>query len=309
MEVFARVVELGSFSRAADRLEMANASVTTIVRNLENHLGVRLLNRTTRSLSLTDDGRAFYERSQRILAEVQETEDSLKQTRVKPQGRLRVDMPTSIGRLYVVPALPRFTAQYPDLKINLTLNDQVTDLVEEAVDLVIRVGTLHDSTLVARKIYDTRLVACASPEFIARFGEPQTPHELGRFSCLGYFALDLGRIRSWRFEKDGESYEQHPDGSFHVNSMEALADAGVAGAGVVYIPDNIASRPIAAGLLKPILHDWCNVTTPVWVAWPQNRHLSAKVRAFADFVTGLVPKQKAASETVAKPLRKHQGRP
>jgi LysR family transcriptional regulator, regulator for bpeEF and oprC len=294
MEVFARVVELESFTRAADRLEMAKATVTTIIQNLENHLGVRLLNRTTRRLSLTDDGRAYYERCLRILTEVQETEDALKQTRIKPQGRLRVDMPTSVGRLYVVPALPRFAAQYPDLRVNVTLNDQFTDLVEEGIDAVIRVGELTDSTLVARKVHEGKLVACASPEYLARAGEPATPHELARFSCLGYFMESSGRVRAWPFEKDGATYEHQPDGSFHVNSTEALVDAAAGGAGIVYVPDSVANRAISAGLLTPVLPDWCNVRFPMSVAWPQNRHLSAKVRVFVDFVAGLFPRQRAS---------------
>jgi LysR family transcriptional regulator, regulator for bpeEF and oprC len=289
MEVFVRVVEVGSFSRAAERLDMGKATVTTVLQNLENHLGVRLLNRTTRRLSLTDDGTAYYERAVRILADVEETEAALSRAAVKPQGRLRVDMPVALARSHVIPALPRFCAQYPEVTVFATLNDQVTDLVEEGIDAVIRIGNLKDSTLVARKVYDTKGIICASPEFIARFGEPSAPEELGNYNCLGFISPSSGRVRDWSLENGGKRYSHMPSGNVHTNSVEALLDAAVGGAGLIFLLDFAVSRAISAGLLQPVLPGW-STTRSVSVAYPQNRHLSAKVRVFVDFVAGLFPK-------------------
>jgi LysR family transcriptional regulator, regulator for bpeEF and oprC len=291
MEVFAKVVETGSFSRAAERTQLSKASVTSLVQNLESHLGVRLLNRTTRRLSLTDDGAAYYERCQRILSDVAETESALSRARVNPQGRLRVDMPVSIGRQYIVPALPRFAAQYPELIVQATLEDRVSDLIDEAIDAVIRVGTLADSSLVARRLYESNVVTCASPEFIARYGEPKTPEELANFNCLGMFEPGTARVRAWTMERGGERYSHEPVGNLHANHIESLIDAAISGAGIVRALDLLVNRQISAGLLKPILPDW-RATRPISVAYPQNRHLSAKVRVFIDFVVALFPRKR-----------------
>ncbi len=289
MEVFIKVAEAQSFSRAAERAQLAKSSVTTLVQNLENHLGVRLFNRTTRRLSLTDDGAAYYERCVRILGDIQETEAALARSRSRPQGRLRVDMPVALGRDYVIPALTRFTAQYPDLTVHATLNDQVTDLVEEGVDAVIRIGKLADSTLVARKLYEAKGLVCASPEFVARFGAPESPAALADYNCLGFISPGSGRIRAWPLEKGGQHYTHEPKGNFSTNSVEALVDAAVGGAGIVFLLDVVVGRALSAGLLQPLLPGWAT-TRPISVAYPQNRHLSAKVRAFVDFVGGLFPR-------------------
>lgn len=293
MQVFVKVAELGNFSSAATRLGMAKSSVTTQIQGLENHLRTRLFNRTTRRLSLTDDGAAYFERCQRILADIEETEAALMHSRENPMGRLRVDMPVGLGRDYVIPALTRFTAQYPELVVHATLNDVVTDLVEEGVDAVIRVGHLTDSTLVARKVYDSKAVVCASPEFLARFGEPQTPEELIDYNCLGYLSPGTGRLRPWTMENGAQSHTHTPLGNFATNNVEALAEAAIGGAGIIFLLDIVVNRAIAAGLLKPILPAW-STTRPISVAYPQNRHLSAKVRVFTDFVVGLFPRQRTS---------------
>jgi LysR family transcriptional regulator, regulator for bpeEF and oprC len=296
MEVFVKVVDSGSFARASERLQMAKATVSTIVQNLENHLGTRLLNRTTRRLSLTDDGAAYYQRSVRILSDVEETEAALAQSRAKPRGKLRVDMPISFGQYYVIPALGRFAAQYPELTVQAILNDQVTDLVEEGVDAVIRIGALTDSTLVAKKIYESRAVLVASPEFIARFGEPKTPEDLKDFNCLGLLQPGTGRLRPWTMQNGEQTYVHEPGGNFSTNNVDALVEAAVGGSGVIYLLDYILNRSLSAGLLQPVLAQW-SITRPISVAYPQNRHLSAKVRVFVDFVSGLFPKVKASDMT------------
>ena len=294
MEVFIKVVDSGSFARASERLQMAKATVTTVIQNLENHLGTRLLNRTTRRLSLTDDGAAYYERAVRILSDVEETEAALAKSRAKPRGKLRVDMPVSLGQHYVVPALARFAAQYPELTVQAMLNDQITDLVEEGVDAVIRIGQLTDSTLVAKKLYESRAIVVASPEFIARFGEPKTPADLKDFNCLGLIQGSSGRLRPWTLQKGNEAYVYEPNGNFSTNNVDALVEAAIGGSGVIYLLDHILNRSLSAGLLQPLLPQW-SITRPISVAYPPTRHLSAKVRVFVDFLQGLFPKSKSAA--------------
>jgi LysR family transcriptional regulator for bpeEF and oprC len=290
MGIFTKVVELGGFSRAADHLQVSNAAVTNVINKLEAHLGVRLLQRTTRSLNLTEDGAAFYESCKRILADVEETEAALSRGRIQARGSLRVEMPTAIGRFYVAPALPRFAAQHPELRITALFNDRTVNLISEGVDAAIRVGALGDSTLVARQVYEARVITCASPEFLARFGEPTTPADLARFPCLGYFSQNRNRIVEWRFAKDAEQYVHKPDGQISLSNAEALADAGVRGAGIICLLDIVVSREVSAGLLRPILTDWQAQRAPVSVIYPHGRHLSAKVRAFHDFVADLFPR-------------------
>jgi LysR family transcriptional regulator for bpeEF and oprC len=295
MEVFKSVVDLGSFSRAADRLELSKATVTAHVAALENRLGVRLLQRTTRRLSLTEDGAAYLEHVRRVLADVQETEAILSRARLVPQGLLRVDMPVALGRDYIVPALPRFAAQYPELRVLATLEDRYVDLVEAGVDVAVRVGPLQDASFIARRIYDTGFVTCASPDYLALHGTPATPTDLAAHNCLGFFALARGGIYEWTFEKDGERSTYTPGGTLSVSNAEALLDAAIAGAGIVQLIDVVVNRALAAGTLVPILADWGTPDRlPISVIYPQNRHLSAKVRAFVEFVAGLFPRRRGS---------------
>lgn len=296
MEVFRWVVELGSFSRAAERLDLSKATVTAHVAGIENRLGVRLLNRTTRRLVLTEDGAAYLEHARRVLADVEETEGMLGVGRRVPRGVLRIDMPVALGRQYIVPALPRFAAQYPELRVVAVLDDRRVDLLEEGVDAAVRIGPLADSSLIARRVYDTAFVCCASPDYLARHGTPQTPADLAAHNCLGLFVLSYGRVLEWVFERDGERTTVAPNGNLVFSGGEALLDAAVAGAGITMMIDVIASRGIASGALRPILQDWQPKSGyPISVVYPQNRHLSAKVRVFVDFVAGLFPKRRAAA--------------
>lgn len=293
MEVFRWVVELGSFSRAADRLNLSNATVTAHVASLENRLGIKLLNRTTRRLALTDDGSAYLEHVRRVLADVEEMESMLTAGRTTPRGLLRIDLPTAIGRQFVVPALPRFAAQYPELRVIAILEDRRVDLLEEGVDAALRIGPLADSTLVARRVYEAGFVTCASPDYLALHGTPQTPADLAAHQCLGLYSQSLGAVLEWAFEKDGERVAFRPEGPLAVSNGEALIDAAVAGAGVATVFDLMSSRWIASGALTPILQDWQRRDRyPISVVYPQNRHLSAKVRVFTDFIAGLFPRRR-----------------
>lgn len=291
MEVFHWVVELGGFSRAADRLGLSKASVTAHIAALESRLGVKLLNRTTRRLSLTDDGAAYLEHVRRVLADVQETETMLGAGKRVPRGVLRVEMPVPLGRQYIVPALPRFAAQYPELQVLALLEDRRTNLVGEGVDAAVRLGPLSDSSLVARRLYAAQWGTYASPDYLALHGEPATPDDLDAHVCLGLYAVSRGEVFNWTFEKDGKRVMRTPGSRLSVSNGEAMVDAAVSGAGIVQTLDLFASRWVASGALRPILTDWQHAELyPISVVYPQGRHLSAKVRAFVDFVAGLFPR-------------------
>jgi LysR family transcriptional regulator for bpeEF and oprC len=302
MQVFSKVVEAGSFTGAARRLDMPNATVTTLLQNLESHLGVRLINRTTRRMHLTDDGAAYYERCQRILAEIEETENALARTRTKPQGRLRVDLPTAFGRMYFVRALPTFLDRYPDIKVMMTMTDRRVDFIEDGIDAAVRGGPLEDSTLIAKRIHEANYVACASPEFIRQHGQPKSPRDLKRFRCLGFYSPLTETVNPWNFERvvDGEpeKFVHEVDGRININSADALIEAAVSGAGIVYLLDVSVSRAIAGGQLKPLLTDWQTSATTMSVVYPQTKHLSAKVRVFVDFVASMFPLPRIGEITV-----------
>ena len=284
LHIFCRVVELNSFSRAADQLQLSNASITNHIAALEGHFGVRLLNRTTRKLSLTDDGRSCYERALRLLGEMTELEDALQGARLKPKGILRVDIPTAIGRIYIAPALPRFAAQYPELSLRVHVTDRDLDIVDERADVVIRMGELKDSNMVARLIYQSRSICCAAPAYLARHGTPATPQELAQHTCLGFIQPNSREIVPWEFTQNGETFTFAPQAHIAINHAESLIHAATTGAGVIQLLSSSLNPPIEIGALVPILKEWESPGPPVYVVYPQNRHLSPKVRAFVDFV-------------------------
>jgi LysR family transcriptional regulator, regulator for bpeEF and oprC len=300
MRVFQSVVDEGSFVRAADRLDLSKSVVTAHVADLEKRLSVRLLNRTTRRLTLTDDGSAYLEHCRRILADIDETHATLARGRAVPRGRLRVDAPTALGERWLMPAIPRLLEQYPELEVVLTLNDQVVDLIAERVDVALRVGALGDSSFVARRIYEGPILLCASPGYLERFDAPATPQALAEHRCLGLYFSTLGRVQPWVFERDGERHVIEPTSRFAVSAPDALVQAAVAGAGLVYISELVVGRQLASGQLVQLLPEWTRTTSlPLSVVYPHNRHLSAKVRAFVDFVAGLFPRPRARAAPAA----------
>ena len=289
MQVFSKVVEAGSFSAAARRLNMPNATVSTLVRSLESHLGVRLINRTTRRMHLTDDGAAYHDRCLRILSEIDETESALARTRTRPQGRLRVDLPTAFGRMHFVHAMPSFIERYPDIQLMMTMTDRRVDLLEDGIDAAVRGGPMEDSSLIARRIHDARYVVCASPEFIRRYGEPATPADLKDFRCLGFYSPLTEQVSPWVFTRDGQTVTHEVDGHININSSDALIEAATIGAGIIFLLDVSVSRAIGSGALKPLLTEWNTNSVPLSVVYHQTRHLSAKVRVFVDFLAGMFP--------------------
>lgn len=287
MKVFVGVVDANSFTRAADNLDLPRATVTMAIQNLERALKVRLLNRTTRSISLTHDGAAYYERCARILADVEETEATFRDIAKRPQGRLRIDVPSSVGRLLLIPNLRDFHARYPDIELVIGMGDRPVDLAREGVDCVIRGGELQDSSLVARRIGMVKFACCASPDYLERFGMPTTIDELQNHSAVGYLSSRTGRIFDWEFTVDEESVPVKMRSTVSVNDGEAYVACGLQGLGLIQPPRYMALPHIQAGNLVEILNHLQPTNMPISAAYMQNRHLSPKVRVFVDWVAEL----------------------
>lgn len=287
MQVFTRVVDTNSFTRAADTLNLPRASVTTIIQNLESFLGVRLLQRTTRRLNLTPDGAAYYERCVRILADIEETESAFADGAKGPRGKLRVDMPGSIGKMIVMPALPEFRQRYPDIDLMIGLGDKPVDLIAEGVDCVIRVGTLQDSSLVARRIGVFQGVTAASPAYFERYGEPQALEDLEKHIAVGYFSTRTGRVKDPSFIVNGQTVDVKMMTSVAVNDAEAYLACALENLGVIQIPRFMALPHLRAGRLREVLPQWQPLPKPISAVYPHNRHLSPKVRVFVDWVAEL----------------------
>lgn len=287
---FAKVVEARSFVAAAQTLGMSPSAVSKAVSRLEERLGARLLNRTTRSLSLTDLGASFYERCREALIQLEHAENEVSEARGIPRGRLRVDMPISLGRRIVVPALPRFIQQHPEMTVQVCMNDRAIDLVQEGLDAALRVGRLGDSSLIARRVGSFRGVTCASPEFIARVGAPRTPDDLKPEHCIAMFKLGGNLIRPWIFKKGGVEKSVTPMAPLSFSDPESAVAAAVSGAGFVRSLDFAVEAQIASGLLQQVLEDWNDdAVWPVSIVYPQHRQPTAKIKAFTEFLTGLFP--------------------
>ena len=287
MEVFARVVELGGFTKAADSLRLPKAIVTTLVQALEAHLQVRLLNRTTRHVSVTPDGAAYYQRAIRILEELREVESSVTNATAAPRGRLRIDVLAAVGRLVIAPALPHFFQKYPHIALEMGCTDRPVDLLEEGVDCVIRGGELFDDTLVARRIGEMKFVTCAAPDYLAKNGTPTTPTELAHHLFVNYFSSRNGKVFDFDFTNDGEKRAVAGRHLVAVNDADAATAAGLAGLGVLQVPTFMVQHHLSSGRLRVILGEWLAEGLPLYVMYPQNRHLTAKVRVFVDWVTEL----------------------
>jgi LysR family transcriptional regulator for bpeEF and oprC len=291
MRVFARVVEQSSFARAAEDLDVARPTATAAVAQLERKFGVRLLHRTTRRLSLTDEGRAFYEGCVRMLDELAETEDALSGARRSPRGRLRASIPNAFIHQQFFPALPGFLARHPQLELELVITDRAVNLVEEGIDCAVRAVPLpDDSTLVARPISDVYWVTCASPSYLAAHGAPANVEELERHSCIRFISPSSGRTVDWRFRRGGEELLFTPRGGLGVTSLEGAAAAAVQGVGIAHVSDVLAIDALRSGALKPLLLEFTAPGPTVNVVYPGSRYLTAKVRAFSDFVAGIYPR-------------------
>lgn len=287
MQVFARVVETNSFTKAANTLGMPRASVTTIVQNLESFLRVRLLNRTTRRLSLTPDGAAYFERCVRILADIEETEASLLSATGNPRGKLKIEVPGSTGRLVLIPSLCEFHERYPDIELVIGLGDRPVDLVQEGVDCAIRVGELQDSRLVARRIGTFEAMTCASPAYLEKYGEPRTLDDLREHVAVNYVSTRTGRTIPWDFMVDGAPVEMKMNSVVSVNDADAYVTCGLEGFGLIQPARYMVLPYLESGQLREVLPQWKPTSMPISAVYPHNRHLSPKVRVFVDWLAEL----------------------
>ncbi len=288
LQAFTRVVELGGFTKAADSLRSSKTTVSDLVQGLEKHLGVRLLQRTTRRVTVTSDGAAFYERCAHILGDLDEAEASVMQARVAPKGRLRVDMPGALARRFIIPRLPEFLGRYPDLRLELGMGHRPVDLVEEGVDCVVRFGTQPDSSLVARRVGTMSSLCCASPAYLREHGTPRRPEELSTHRCVNYISNRTGRVRDWEFARDGQKVALTLDGVLAVSDHDAYIVAGLMSFGIVKVANYVARPYLDSGQLIEVLTDWTAEQFPISVMYPKTRHLSAKVRLFVDWVSELI---------------------
>jgi LysR family transcriptional regulator for bpeEF and oprC len=288
MRSFTRVAELHSFTRAADSLGLSRAVVSTHVADLERHLRCQLLHRTTRRVGLTGDGAEYLTRCQRILAELEAADETLRGARLAVQGRLRVDVPVAFGRALLIPALPRFTQRYPDLKLEVQLNDRVIDLIAEEVDLVVRAGPVREPHLIARRIVDTRLVTCAAPEYLHAHGVPSDPDELRRHKLIGHLSSSSHRPYKWLFQRGTVRRQLQLPFSVSFNSVEARILAALRGVGIVQSPDIMVAEALAAGRLQVVLPEWSAPGAPLMVVCRSALRNTPKIRVFADFAAELL---------------------
>ena len=288
MQAFARVVETGSFTKAADTLHMSKTSVTQLVQQLEARLRVRLLNRTTRKVNVTADGAAYYERVIRLLADMDDAETSLSAASAVPRGRLRVDVPSPLASMILIPALPAFHQRYPEIQLDLGVSDRYVDLIGDNVDCVVRGGTISDQSLVARHLGDLPLGVYASPGYLARAGVPAHPSELATHAIVSFLGARSRKAFAGILQRDEERIGLLGRPALAVDDGNAYLAAGLAGLGILWLPQYMAKAHRASGALVPLFEDWQLDPMPLYLAYPPNRHVSAKLRVFIDWVVELM---------------------
>ncbi|WP_434562775.1 LysR substrate-binding domain-containing protein [Pseudomonas sp. Z4-20] len=290
MQAFVRVVEAGSFTKAAQTLHMSKTTVTQLVQQLEARLRVKLLNRTTRKVNVTADGAVFYERAIRLLADMDDAETSLSSAQALPRGRLRVDVPSPLAAIILVPALPAFHARYPDIQIDMGVSDRIVDIIDENVDCVVRGGELTDQSLIARRVGDLALGVFAAPSYLARVGTPVHPRELedSEHRIVGFLWARTGKALPYAMHNHDERL--HIKGRYvvAVDDGNAYLAAGLAGLGILWLPSYMSRLHEAQGTLVPLFAGWRLDPMPLYVAYPPNRHISAKLRVFIDWVLELM---------------------
>jgi len=283
MIAFVRAVELGGFSPAARELGLSPSAVSKLVTRLEGRLGVQLMVRTTRRLALTPEGEAFFQRSQRILAEMEEAESEVSQFRRSPRGLLRMHTGVAFGLHQLARVLPEFLDHYPEIRLDLTVTDREVDLVEEGVDLAIRMGPLAESSLHARRICDLERVICAAPRYLKRHGTPRTPDDLARHNCI--WITTLPALRRWPFDTPDGQRLVEVSGNVVANNAETMLQLALMGVGIVRLVDALVGEPIGKGELVPILTDCHHVEpVPLYAVYPHGRQRSPKVTAMVNFL-------------------------
>lgn len=289
MQAFARVVEAGTFTKAAESMGMPKTAVTRLIQSLEEHLRVKLLNRTTRRVTVTPDGAAYYERVRRVLADIDELEGTVSTARAAPRGRIRVDIASAAAQMLVLPALQGFLDRYPDIQVDMGVSDRPVDLLSDNVDCVVRGGEIRDPSLVARRVGEMLHGCCASPDYIRRHGMPMHPLDLesDQHQVVSYFSARTGKHFPFDFVRGHERYEVNGRYRVAVNDGNAYMKAARDGLGVIQAPYFAIKPFIDTGELVPFLCEWEIDVTPVYVVYPPNRHLGARLRVFVDWVAEL----------------------
>jgi len=282
---FASVVKHGSYTMAARQLGLTRSAVGKSVVRLEQRLQVRLLNRTTRSLSLTDDGRVLYDTCVTILDELEGVERVLAQRSGTPQGLLRLSLPVALGRLHVMPVIAAFLEKWDAVTIDASLSDRVVDLIEDRFDLAIRIGVpKDDSRLLTRTVAHQQMVTCAAPSYLARHGQPAAPNDLRSFKCLHFLAE--GRVLPWNFTMAGKPVSMVCEGALQLDNAEAIRVAALAGLGITKLPSYIVADDVRSGRLQTVLGEFADPPQPIRVVYPSKRHMSPKIRCFIDELIG-----------------------
>lgn len=288
MRAFVRVVEAGTFTRAADLLDKPKPTVTKQIQQLEGHLRAKLLNRTTRRVTVTMDGAAYYERALRVLGEIDELDASMALSQARPSGRLRVDCSASLAMAVIIPALPGFHERYPEIQLDLGLSDRPADLLAENLDCAIRAGEIQDQSLIARRIGEMFAITCAAPSYLARHGMPNHPRDLEQgHHIVGYRMAGTGRTMPFLYANERETIEVRSRYIVSLNEGNGYVAAALAGLGIIQAPTFMVQDHVNTGALVPILANWCTAPKPLHIVYPPNRHLSNKVRVFVDWLAEL----------------------
>lgn len=290
IRAFGRVVEAGNFTRAADSLDMPNATISKLVQELEAHLGVKLLQRTTRRVTVTPEGQDYYEKTTRVLADLEDIDTGFAIARSKPRGHLRIDIGSSTARDVLIPALPEFLERFPEIRIDLGVSDRSVDLISDSVDCVIRGGVLAESSLVAKTIGHAEMLTCASPSYLKRYGVPAYPEELKNgHRLIAYVSTSTGRAIPFRFERDGMKSEIKIEHWIGLNESNAHVAAGEAGLGIIQTFAYCTRQALKSGELIEVLKDWRPSKFPFHVVYPQNRHLTHRLRVFINWLAEAFP--------------------
>ncbi len=290
LNIFIQVVEQGSFSKAADVLQIHRPTVSKAIQQIEHDLGVKLIHRTTRKLNITAEGDEFYHHARHVLAEVNDMMASFSPT-LPPRGRLRLDVPLALAHAILIPNLKHFQSLYPDIDVVLVSSDKKTDLIAEGVDCLVRLGELQNSSFISRRLGDIRMVTCAAPSYLQQHGRPETLADLGQHRAINFFSEHSRDVMEWKFIKDGNVVSLRPAGNMLVDNSDILLSCGLAGLGIIQATFDALAPHIASGALEEVLPQYPSVSKPVSVMYPDRRYLSPKVRVFIDWFSEVLTMQ------------------
>ena len=290
LNIFIQVVEQGSFSKAADVLQIHRPTVSKAIQQIEHDLGVKLIHRTTRKLNITAEGDEFYHHARHVLAEVNDMMASFSPT-LPPRGRLRLDVPLALAHAILIPNLKHFQSLYPDIEVVLVSSDKKTDLIAEGVDCLVRLGELQNSSFISRRLGAIRMVTCAAPSYLQQHGRPETLTDLGQHRAINFFSEHSRDVMEWKFIKDGNVVSLRPAGNMLVDNSDILLSCGLAGLGIIQATFDALAPHIASGALEEVLPQYPSVSKPVSVMYPDRRYLSPKVRVFIDWFSEVLTMQ------------------